>query len=191
MINNKQIYTAFEACLVLYILYAVFFIFMSTANAETEVYSTAYGVQRDVNFELYDYSNDKEFINSIDFSSGSCATFACCKIVKDGVVSACTTNPSAVTNGGYTMTIPAAALQGKQVSVRFDDAAGSPRFVSKRITFTTYDDTGAWHNQVPDVNVVDLAVAALKKFATQDTGEVNCVNRSVCKLSRSKPVAIP
>ncbi len=133
-----------------------------------DLVTTKYATARSYNVCIRDKADVDLFINSVSFSATDCAASACCKISKDGAALAnCTNQPVALTNGCYNITISAAELTSVcQTKLFLQDAAASPRFASKAVSFFTYGDNVAACHQTPDVNVAKWNATTVAAPAT-------------------------
>lgn len=108
--------------------------------------TTPYQTARSIHVYLRDQTDANKFYNSADFTSGSCASSACCKYSIDGAsYASCANQPSADARKGYTFTADAAELTGCETVYTFEDQTGTKRWADKAVHFYTYGHPSACH----------------------------------------------
>ena len=147
-------------------------------NVSTADYRTIDFCTRDVTDAEY------PFINSVSFTTGDCASSACCQISLDGATSTdCDNQPVAVSGGCYEHVLSQAETNADRILVVYEDAASSRRFTSESIRIHTL-------NGYYDTSVDNLTQNALAQFVNDDTGETTASAGSVALISQGDVSAI-
>lgn len=137
-----------------------------------------YGEATTVNFALYATDGTALKVDAV------CAA-GDIEVMKDEAAEASSTNCFVDEGQGYSLALTAAEMQADRVVLYVTDDTGTQTWLDKVVVIETYDDgNGDGQHVAQNVTVGDIAVAALAKFSTTDTGETTPLSGSVAELSQ-------
>ena len=137
-------------------------------------HSAEYGTATTIRFCVRDADELTSYTNADSFTTGDCASSACCKTsTNGGAITDCDNQPTALASSNcFALTASAAELTGATADYFIQDAGDPDRFGSAHIEFKTWGLASAYY-PYPDVNITEVAgssVSGVNDFKADVSG---------------------